>query len=223
MAEPAPTPLVVLLDDHTLAGDLFVRNYGRLLAGLHRPLVFVHGDGRGAARALEAAAVNGTPDASAQQVATWMLNRKLTAAWSDAGAVVTGLSGEGRSVFHLESDGALTVRDATLRALVSQQVLPLVASVAHAPNGAPVYAVPAEAVAALAQAWGWAVAVFTRVGTPGLGVPTLPPEALANQTDRLADPEAGAYLLAKHIPLLVTAPPALLAPEKPLGTWAFSV
>lgn len=218
MAEPAPTPLVVLLDDHTLADDLFVRNYGRLLAGLHRPLVFVHGDGRGAARALEAAAVNGTPDASAQQVATWMLNRKLTAAWSDAGAVVTGLSGEGRSVFHLEADSTLTVRDATLRALVSQQVLPLVASVAHAPNGVPVYAAPAEAVAALAQAWGWAVAVFTRPGTK-LEITTLSPEALANYADHLADPEANAHLIARHIPILITTPPALLAPEKPLGTW----
>lgn len=219
MPDPLLPPLVVLLDDPTLADDLFARGYGRLLAGARRPLVFVHGDGGGAARALEAAAVDEAPDASARAIAARMLNRKLAAAWADAGAVVTGLGGDGRAFVRLTDDGTLTVHDAPLRVLVAQRVMPLVASVVQASDGAPTYATPADVAAALARAWGWAVAVFARPGAPDWGAPTLAPEALIDRADRLADADAAARLLELGVPLFVTTPPALAAPGEALGTW----
>lgn len=214
-----PTPFVVLLDDRTLADDLFVRGYGRLLAGVRRPLVFVHGDGGNAARALEAAAMDETPGNAARVLAARMLNRKLAAAWADAGAVVTGLSGDGRALFRRADDGTLAAHDAPLRTLVGQRVTPLVASVAQDVGGAPVYAAPAEAAAALARAWGWAVAVFTRPGGAGLDASALAPETLADHAARFADADAASLLLAQRVPLLVTAPPVLLAPGEASGTW----
>lgn len=215
---PPPTPFVVLLDDRTLADDLFVRSYGRLLAGVRRPLVFVHGDGGNAARALEAAAVDDAPGNAARALAARMLNRKLAAAWADAGAVVTGLSGDGRALFRRADDGTLAAHDAPLRTLVGQRVTPLVASVAQDAGGAPVYAAPAEAADALARAWGWAVAVFTRPGGARLDASALAPETLADYAARLADADA-ALRLAQRAPLLVTTPPALLAPGEASGTW----
>lgn len=212
MPDASPFLAVVLLDDAVLADDLFVRGFGRMLAGSARRLVLVHGDGGTAGRALEAAAVfdaSDTDRADGRALAAFALNRRLAAQWSDAGAVVTGLSGEGRAILRADDAGALALPGAALvRSLVAQGVIPLVAARAARADGARVAADPVGAVAALAHALGGEAVAFLRAALPG------GPAAAASAASDEALAEA---FRAAGQPVRLLRPEALLAPVPRAG------
>lgn len=219
-----PEPYVVLLDDRTLSDDLFARGFGRMLAGSARPLVLVHGDGGAAAQAFEAHARFDASQAEtdeARALAAFVLNRKLASAWSDAGAAVTGLGGEGRALFRRTNGAVAAANVAFVQALLAQRVVPLVA--ARALNTGPtdagrMEAVPlAQAVAALATALGGTAVALFRTGAPPLGDVAWSPEDLADHRASLADAEGATGLAEAGVPLLVAAPAALVLPGELRG------
>ena len=214
-----PEPYVVLLDDRTLSDDLFARGFGRMLAGSARPLVLVHGDGGAAAQAFEAHARFDASQAEADEaraLATFVLNRKLAAAWSDAGAAVTGLGGEGRPLFR-RTDGTVTAANVPfVQTLLAQRVVPLVA--ARALHAGRMETVPlAQAVAALAGALGGSAVALLRTSAPALGDVSWSLEKLATHHASLADAEGAAWLAETAVPLLVSAPAALVLPGQLQG------
>ena len=212
-------PFVVLLDDHTLSDALFARGFGRMLATSARPLVLVHGDGGAAAQAFEAQArfdASAAETDEARSLAAFVLNRKLASAWSDAGAAVTGLSGEGRALFRRTDDALAAAHVSFVQTLLAQRVVPLVA--ARAVQAGRMEAVPpAQAVAALVAALGGTAVALLRTGAPALDDVQWRPEQVAEHRTSLADAGGAAWLAGAGVPLLVASPSALVLPGRIRG------
>lgn len=229
-ARPSQTPmLLVLLDAYHLGDPLFIPQLARDVAARKEGLVLVHGSGEAGERAVEAlggvavqrggvwaaetdAAVAGVERAARD------LNRRIVHEMNEAGAPAVRVMAADRGLVSRGEGGALRAgRTAWLATLVSQSVMPVVASFVAGPGNHFCEADPAETAAALAEALG-ATAIALLMTGRGTEAGALPlADALA--TGRFPDAGLAERLVrASRVPVVATLAARLRAPGAPDGT-----
>ena len=183
---PTPTNFVYLDDDH-LEDALFTQSLARLM---HRrpalpPLVFVHGSGGEVERRLEAdglfpptqaGLVQPQTPQDARHVEAGLLaaTRKVVGTLVDEIIYAVGFQGTDRGLLQVDADGEVTIGSTGwLQALIAQGAVPVLAAVAHTPEGS-VRQIPThDALLGLAQeltdeTQGARLVFLTKTDRPGL-------------------------------------------------------
>ena len=199
--------MIFLLDAYHLGDPLFLAGFTRDVGARDQsaPLLFVHGGGEAAERALEAAgravrrahgvlAVSSVEEAETVERATRELGREITHGLNEAGVPAVRFTGADRGVLRYGSGesgpgesspggsgpGGLAVSADWLLALARQGAVPVVAALASGEAGAPLREVAAGlAAAGLAHALGLPLGL---VGTRSGGAES---EAASQEADRM--------------------------------------
>ncbi|NBC16884.1 MAG: hypothetical protein GVY18_06150 [Bacteroidetes bacterium] len=235
---PEPTYLLYL-DDYHLEDPVFVQSMARIMQRRDRlpPCLMVHGSGGRAERLLEAEGLfpeteDGvvrptTPEEEALvERGLRQATRQVVGTLVDEVIYAVGFQGADRGLLQRQADGTLATGDlGWLDALIDQQAIPVISTMAQDGTAQTPVQVPLRA-AALALAQGLnrpdvTLVLFTRTGKSGLLDGEAPREAVA--IDEVPDavvaaPEALRAAVAQDVDVLLTSPVGLFGGDDVRGT-----